>query len=69
MRTTGAKQHQGQEQRGNAGVVGVALLQTERAGRVAAEMLESERGENDGGGSEQHERAQPVGRRVARDRE
>ena len=40
-------------------IIRVALLETERARRVAAEMLEGESGEDRRGGDDEHHRAGP----------
>ena len=40
-------------------IIGVALLETERARRVAAEMLEGESGEDRRGGDDEHDGARP----------
>ncbi len=40
------REQEGQSARRHREIIGVALFETERAGRIAAEMLEGERGED-----------------------
>jgi hypothetical protein len=57
----GGQQHQRQEQRGDARVIGVALLEAQRTRGQAADVLEAQRCQDHGDGCQQRQRAHPVG--------
>ena len=64
MRATPTSAAAREQKRDGAGrhreIIGVALLETERARRVAAEMLEGERGQDGRGGDDEHQGAWPA---------